>query len=110
MQKSLLTMILLLIFLSAKSQDFTINELMDLKSGDIELFKKKYVGKGWSAPRRKLFQRKRQSNIIGPEKFPGEPDLYLHYFPSKTKGFDSFVDISYFKDKKKHPFLGAFKV
>ena len=101
MFKSLFTAILLLLFLSAKSQDFSINQLLELKSGDIEFFKKKYVGKGWSAPRRKLFQRKRQSNIIGTINPDVDfPELYLQYFDSKTKGFDSFVDISYFKDKK----------
>lgn len=94
--KLILATIFMGFFFPVNSQDFTINELIDLKSGDIELFKKKYVGKGWSAPRRKLFQRKRQSNIKGPE----EPDGILHYFPSNTKGFDSFVNISYFKDKK----------
>ena len=101
MHKSLLTTILLLIFLTAKSQNFSINELIDLKRGDIELFQKKYVGKGWSAPRRKIFKRKRMALIKGLIK-PDEilPELYLHYLPSKTKDYDSFIDIGYSKGQK----------
>jgi hypothetical protein len=107
MYKSLLTTILLFIFLSAKSQDFTVNELIDLKSGDVELFKKKYVGKGWSAPRRKLFQRKRKDLFvaygINGEKILSDvnPFSILEYFPSKTNGFDSFIRIIYPKGEEK---------